>query len=273
MSNWTGKKFVYNTRMDVLTSTSNPFIKHIRFLRQKKARLETGTFLVEGIHHIGEAVEAGWEIESVAYAPESLTSGFAKSLLSRIAQAGARSQPVSVAVMESLADKENPQGILAVVKQKRYSFKDLAAVKRSAALVSPQDPGNLGTILRTLDAVDADAFFLLDGGVELFHPTAVRASMGTVFWKPVVQTTFSEFLVWARGKNMQLIGSSSKADVDYHTLVPQEPWVLVLGSEQKGLSPEQTAACDVTVSLPMRGRTSSLNLAVAAGVLLYQYSK
>jgi TrmH family RNA methyltransferase len=120
--------------------------------------------------------------------------------------------------------------------------------------------------------VDADALFLLDGGVELFHPTVVRASMGTIFWKPVVQTSFAEFRSWAREKNIQLIGSSSKADVDYHTLIPQEPWILILGSEQKGLSPEQTAACDVTVSLPMRGRASSLNLAVAAGILLYQYS-
>ncbi|GMV32391.1 MAG: RNA methyltransferase [Chloroflexi bacterium CFX1] len=258
--------------MDVLTSASNPFVKHIRSLRQKKVRAEAGTFLVEGIHHIGEAVEAGWEIESIAYAPETLRSTFAKDLLTRISQHGARSQPVSAAIMESLADKDNPQGILAVVRQKSYSLGDLKAMKRGAALVSPQDPGNLGTILRALDAVKGDALFLLDGGVELFHPTVVRASMGAIFWTPTVQASFADFVKWARKWNVQLIGSSSKADADYRSLVPQESWVLVLGSEQKGLSPEQTAACDATVSLPMRGRASSLNLAVAAGILLYQYS-
>lgn len=259
--------------MDILTSTSNPFIKQVRALRQKKARAESGTFIVEGIHHVGEVIEAGWEVDAIIYAPELLTSGFAKDLLSHAARLELRLQPVSGAVIESLADKENPQGILAVVKQKQYSFAEMKSIKSAVALVSPQDPGNVGTILRSMDAVGVDALFLIDGGVELFHPTVIRASMGTLFWKPVVQASFEYFQTWARKSNWQLIGTSAKADVDYHTLVPQVPWVLVLGTEQKGLSPEQTAACDVTVSLPMRGRVSSLNLSVAAGVLLYQYMK
>jgi tRNA G18 (ribose-2'-O)-methylase SpoU len=96
--------------------------------------------------------------------------------------------------------------------------------------------------------------------------------MGTLFWKPIVQAPFNEFLDWARQENYQLIGASAKADVDYQTLIPQTPWILILGNEQKGLTREQTAACAATVSLPMRGRVSSLNLAVAAGILLYQFS-
>jgi TrmH family RNA methyltransferase len=115
--------------------------------------------------------------------------------------------------------------------------------------------------------------FLLDGGVELYHPSVVRASMGTLFWKPIVQTSFEEFIKWSRQGSYQLIGTSAKADVNYDTLVPQTPWTLLLGNEQKGLTKEQTAACDVTVSLPMKGRVSSLNLAVAAGVLLYQFGE
>jgi tRNA G18 (ribose-2'-O)-methylase SpoU len=97
--------------------------------------------------------------------------------------------------------------------------------------------------------------------------------MGTLFWKPVVQMPFGDFIQWARGQNFQLISTSAHGDVEYHTLVPQTPWVLVLGNEQKGLSREQMDACDITVSLPMQGRVSSLNLSVAAGVLLYQFSK
>lgn len=258
--------------MDLLTSASNPFVKHIRGLRQKKARVESGSFLVEGIHHVGEAVEAGWDVEAILYSPGQLTSSFAKDLITRAHQLKSRIQPVSIEVMESLADKENPQGILAVVKQKFFSFDDLKTIGHGVALVSPQDPGNLGTILRTMDAVGIDALIQLDGGVELYHPTVIRASMGTIFWKPVVQSSFGDFMAWARKNGIQVIGTSSKADVDYHTLVPQERWALVLGNEQKGLSSEQSAACDVTVSLPMRGRVSSLNLSVAAGVLLYQYA-
>ena len=252
----------------LITSPSNPLIKQARALRQKKARVESGLFLVEGIHHVGEVVEAGWEVETILYASGLLTSPFAHDLITRLSF---QPQPVTAQVMESLADKDNPQGILAVVHQKRTQLKDLKPIVRAVALVASQDPGNVGTILRTMDAVGADALFLLDGGVELYHPSVIRASMGTLFWKPIVQTSFDEFLKWSRQGKYQLIGTSAKADVDYHTLVPQLPWILLLGNEQKGLAKEQTAVCDVTVSLPMQGRVSSLNLAVAAGVLLYQF--
>jgi TrmH family RNA methyltransferase len=129
-----------------------------------------------------------------------------------------------------------------------------------------------------MDAVGADALFLLDSldptraSVELYHPTVVRSSMGTLFWKPVIQASFQEFVEWARRGNCQLIGTSTHGDVEYQTFNPQMPWILLLGNEQKGLSPEQIRACDVTVSLPMKGRVSSLNLAVAAGVLLYRFA-
>jgi TrmH family RNA methyltransferase len=258
--------------VDVITSFSNPLVKQARALRQRKARADSGLFLVEGIHHVGEAVEAGWGIEAILYAPEILTSTYAKKLLKETSRLKLKLQPVTAQVMESLSDKENPQGILGVVHQKQSDLGELKSVRRTVAVVSPQDPGNLGTILSTVDAVGADALFLLDGGVEPYHPTAVRASMGTLFWKPVVQTSFDEFANWARNHRFQLIGTSAHADVDYYTLIPKEPWVIILGTEQKGLTPEQTSVCDVTVALPMRGRVSSLNLAVAAGILLYRFS-
>ena len=265
-------RIIYNGVMHkpLITSLSNPLIKQARALRQKKARVESGLFLVEGIHHVGEVVEAGWDVETILYASGLLTSPFAHDLISRL---NFQPQPVTAQVMESLADKENPQGILAIVRQKKTQLKDLKPIRRAVALVASQDPGNVGTVLRSMDAVGADALFMLDGGVELYHPTVIRASMGTLFWKPVIQTSFDEFIKWARQEKHQLIGTSAKADSDYHALIPREPWSLVLGNEQKGLSPEQTAACEVTVSLPMHGRVSSLNLAVAAGVLLYQFSK
>jgi TrmH family RNA methyltransferase len=261
----------------LITSLSNPLVKQARALHQKKARLESGSFLVEGIHHVGEVIEAGWDVELILYAPDLLTSPYARDLLARL---GTKPQPVSAQVMGSLADKDNPQGILAIVRQKRTQIDELnhsaapgaRPVRYAAALVAPQDPGNVGTILRTLDAVGADALFLLDGGVELYHPTVIRSSMGTLFWKPVIQTSFDDFVRWARQGNYQLIGTSAHGEVNYQTLVPQTPWILVLGNEQKGLTDAQTTACDVAVSLPMKGRVSSLNLAVAAGILLYHFT-
>ena len=126
--------------------------------------------------------------------------------------------------------------------------------------------------MRTLDAVDADALFILEGGVDLYHSTCVRASMGTLFWKPVVRGGYKEFTCWAKDNKIQLIGTSVRGQVDYWEVKPGDsPWLLVLGNEQKGLMDEQIIACDVTVFLPMRGRVSSLNLSVAAGVLLYAF--
>ena len=253
----------------LITSLTNPLIKKTRALRQRKARAETGLFITEGLHHVGEALEAGWEIASILYSPDVLTSDFGRDLISRVMPAA---QPVSAQVMESLADKDNPQGILAVVHQRLTRLDDLESVRMGVAVVSPQDAGNVGTILRTLDAVGADALFLLDGGVDPYHPTSVRASMGTIFWKPIIQTSFDEFMSWSRRGGYQLIATSAHSQRNYLELKPDLPWILLPGSEQKGLLPEQIRACDVSVSLPMRGRASSLNLAVAAGILLYQFA-
>jgi TrmH family RNA methyltransferase len=259
---------------ELITSLSNPLIKQARSLRQKKGRAETGLFLVEGIHHVGEAAEAGWDIQAALYAPDLLTSEFARDLIARLEAKQIRTQPVSAQVMESLADKDNPTGLLALVSQRASALAGLSAanVFSAVALVSPQDPGNLGSILRTMDATGVDALFLLDGGVDEFHPSVIRASMGTIFWNTIVRASFDEFLQWSRKSGMQLIGTSAHAQNDYRTVKPTSPWALVLGSEQKGLSASQIDACDISVSLPMRGRVSSLNLSVAAGILLYQFT-
>jgi RNA methyltransferase, TrmH family len=252
----------------MITSRSNPLVKQVQALRQRKVRTETGLFLVEGIHPVGDALEAGWEIESILYAPDTLTSNFARDLISRVST---NLQSVSAQVMESLSDKDNPQGILAVVRQKELRMVDLASIRCGAAIISPQDPGNVGTILRTLDAVKADALFLLDGRVDPYHPTSVRASMGTIFWMPIVQTSFVEFVDWSQKNGIRLIGTSAHAEMDYSKFRSGYPWIILLGSEQKGLLPEHVEVCDLVVSLPMRGRASSLNLAVAAGIFLYQF--
>jgi TrmH family RNA methyltransferase len=261
-----------NMGRSVITSLSNPLVKQARALRQRKARTATGLFLVEGIHHVGEVVAAGWEVDTLLYAPDLLSSDFAAALLEQANSKGILCQPVSAKVMDSLAGKEHPQGILALVRQRDQTLADLSPdqFRRGVAVVSPQDPGNVGTILRTIDAVGADGLIILDGGVDLYHPSCVRASMGTLFWKPVVRTGFDAFLTWSRSKGYHLLGSSTHASLDYRNFDPDNsPWILLLGSEQKGLSMEQIEACDQTVSLPMHGRASSLNLAVAAGILLY----
>ena len=256
-----------------LSSHTNPLVKQIRALRQRKGREETGMFLVEGIHHVGEAVEAGWGIEALVYAPDQLTSDFARRLVDEQSRQKVRCVALSAELFRAIAEKDNPQGVLAVVRQRHLELSDIHPehFHFGAALVSPQDPGNVGTILRSLDAAGADGLFLLEGGVDPYHLSCIRASMGTIFWKSLVQVSFDDFILWARMNGYQLVGSSAHAEIDYRAFKHGgKPTILVLGNEQKGLSQEQMAACDVTVSMPMRGRVSSLNLAVAAGILLYK---
>jgi TrmH family RNA methyltransferase len=248
---------------------SSPLIKQARVLRRRGARHETGLFLVEGIHQVGAAIEAGWEIEAILYAPETLKSPYALELIGRFA---GRVEPVSAALFLQLSEKENPQGIVAIAKQRHTGLDKLSQLIFGAALVSPQDPGNVGTVLRTLDAVGGHALLLLDGGVDQFHPTVIRASMGACFWVPIVEAGFSEFQQFRLEEKWQLIGTAARATLDYRNVIPRQPWILLLGSEQKGLTEEQKDACDYTVSLPMRGHSSSLNLGVAAGVVLYTFA-
>jgi RNA methyltransferase, TrmH family len=258
--------------MIVITSKTNPKIKDIRALRQHKARQESGLFLVEGIHPVGEAVQAGANLDCLCYAPDILASEFAYQLVATQAAAGVPCLAVSAEVFATLADKEHPQGILAVIRQPNNSLDQLTPQNFpwGVALASPQDPGNIGTVMRTIDAIGASGLLLLDGGAEPYHPNAVRASMGTIFWYPMVSASFTDFVAWARRYGYMIYGTSSHANTDYQSL-PQftQPALLLLGSEQKGLSPQQLQVCDCTLSLPMRGHVSSLNLAVAAGVMLY----
>ncbi len=256
----------------MITSRQNPLIKEVRALRRARTRRERGLFLIEGIFHVGEAVAAGWQLETLLYAPDLLTSVFARRLVQDYEAAGGVVRAVAAEIFADLTGKDNPQGVLAIGRRRVETLTpQSAAPPRSVALVAPQDPGNVGTILRTLDAVGADALFLLDGGVDPFHPTLVRASMGALFWKPIYCASRADFWAWAQAQGIWVLGTSAHAARGWRDLRPPagQPSALLFGSEQKGLSAEDLSACAETVSLPMRGRTTSLNLAVAAGVLLY----
>lgn len=262
--------------MTVITSRSNTRIKQARALRQRKARQESGLFLVEGIFQVGEAVAAQEaakiKIEALFYATELLRSDFALDLIQRQSSQGTPCYATSVDVFQSMADKDNPQGILAVVQKPPAQLEGLSpdTFPWVVAIVASQDPGNVGTILRTIDSVGASALLLLDSSVDPYHSGAVRASMGTIFWLPVICTSFADFTHWAVKHHYHIYGTSAHGEVDFRA-VPQYsfPLILLMGSEREGLTNDQAAKCQQVIRLPMRGRASSLNLAVATGVMLY----
>ncbi len=254
-----------------ITSRQNSKIKQARGLLQHKQRAASGLFLVEGLRHVGEAVEAGAPVEYVLYAPELLHGDYADKLLADIRQRELPLYTVSSDVLDSVAEKDNPQGIVAVVQQQLTDLAQLSPANFpwGVAVVAPQDPGNLGTILRTVDAAGAGGLILLDGGVDPYHPGAVRASMGVLFKLPLVAAGFSQFEDWCRAQGYHLYGSSAAGEAAYNRVAYRKPAILLLGSEREGLSERQKAACSQVVQLPMRGSSTSLNLSVAAGVLMY----
>jgi RNA methyltransferase, TrmH family len=258
--------------MSLINSRSNPKVKLARALRQHKARQASGLFLVEGIRHVGEAVEAGAPIDAIYYAPNLLKSDFGLQLVGGQEQAGIPCYALSAEAFASIAEKENPQGLLAVVHQGSTRLKQLNPrnFEWGVALISPQDPGNLGTILRAIDAAGANGLILLDESVDPYHPSAVRASMGALFWYPLVSASFGEFAGWANQNGYHIYGTSAHASLDYRQVQSySRPRILLMGSEREGLSSTQTAICEQVIRLPMGGRATSLNLGVATGIFLY----
>jgi TrmH family RNA methyltransferase len=265
--------------MTTLLSRNNPKIKQIRqLLNQRKQRDFWRLFAVEGIRHVGEACAAHVNVEYICYAPDMLTSDFALRLIQEQSNEGIPCFAVGREVFSSLASKDNPQGILAVVHQPNLQLDNLTSenFKFGVALVAPQDPGNIGSILRTVDAAGASGLLLINDptnnqfSADPYHPNAVRASMGAIFWYPVISTDFPSLVRWAQANVYHVYGTSSHASMDYRNSEKYEfPLILLMGSEREGLTTDQAAICDAMVRIPMQGRVTSLNLAVATGIMLY----
>jgi TrmH family RNA methyltransferase len=263
--------------MELITSRHNLKIKQARLLRKSPSRRSDRLFLVEGIHHVGEALEAssastGFEVTQIIYAPDQLKSAFANQLVESAWGRGIPCHATTLDVFESVAGRENPQGILAVARYPERSLDEFNPdrFEWGVALVEPQDPGNIGTILRTIDAVGASGLILLDGGADPYHPNAVRASMGVLFWYPIVSTSFDQFIAWSKSLGYTIYGTSAHGDAPYRAgMSYSRPCILLMGSERQGLSEAQREFCDQIISLSMKGRATSLNLAVATGVILY----
>jgi TrmH family RNA methyltransferase len=212
------------------------------------------------------------KIETIVACTELLTHPYGRKLLRALGDAGTSVLEVSVNVFRSLSIAEEPQGIGAVVRQ-RWEHIDRVRPDFGLcwlALDTVRSPGNLGTILRTMDAVGGAGLILLGGAIDPYAPSVVRATMGALFTQRFVRTTDAEFARWRARHRVTLIGTSPHASEDYTSLRYPERLVLWMGGERKGLSDDQVGLCDRIVRIPMVGQSDSLNLATATGVLLYQ---
>lgn len=256
----------------LITSIANPQIKAIRKLRERKERQETGLYLVEGLRIVTEAIQQAAPLQTLLVAPELLTSSVGRDLLAEAAKRNTSILEVSAAVFASLSHKEGPQGLAAVLHQQYLPLQQIAPQAGQSWIIldSVQDPGNLGTILRTHDAVGGQGVILLDQSTDAYDPTAVRASMGALFSQRLVRASLEEFRTWQQANHLPVIGTSDKASRDYHFFSYPNPLLLLMGSERQGLQAEHLHLCQDVVCIPMQGRSDSLNLAVATALVLYE---
>jgi len=254
-----------------VTAFSNATVKRLRSLRDKKARRAEGLFLAEGLRIIAEARDSGRLPEIVAFSAEGAKHPLAAEIIAEAEAAGADAIETTPDILSKMSGKDNPQLLLGAYRQPDTSLGRIDRSKSDLWIVAQalRDPGNLGTILRTGDAVGAGGLILVDDCVDPFSVEAVRASMGALFTQQIATARWDEFIAWLRAGDGQLVGTSLKATDDYLEASYRKPCFLLIGNEQQGLPAEYEAECDLLVKIPMAGRADSLNAAMATAVMAF----
>ena len=254
-----------------ITAFSNSTVKLLRSLRDKKARRAEGLFLAEGLRILAEARDSGRLPEIVAFSPEGARHPLAAQIIAATEAAGGDAIETTADILSKMSGKDNPQMLLGAYRQPETSLERIDRAKAPLWIVvqALRDPGNIGTILRTGDAVGAGGLILIDDCADPFSVEAVRASMGALFTQDIATARWPEFVTWLRSGEGQLVGTSLKAADDYLEADYRRPSFLLIGNEQQGLPADYEAECDLLVKIPMAGRADSLNAAIAAAVMAF----
>ena len=255
-----------------ITGFSNPTVKFVRSLREKKHRKREGKFLAEGLRLLTDAREAGKLPELLLMAEGRDDHPLLSTLEQAVAQAGGDIVELPLDILAKITGKDNPQSVAGVFGE--WDTR-LTALDRKAAPIwlvaqALRDPGNIGTMLRTGDAVGAGGLILLDDCADPFSVEAVRASMGAIFTQHVAQARWDDFIQWLRQDDGQLVAASLRDALPYRGAPYAAPCFVMVGNESRGLPEEYELACDLRVTIPMLGKADSLNAAVAAAVLAYE---
>lgn len=255
-----------------ITGFSNPTVKALRALRDKKHRRREGRFLAEGLRLLTDARDSGRVPEMLVLSTARDPHPLLAALEAEVSAAGGEIIETPPDILSKITGKDNPQAVAGVFAEFDTA---LSALDRSRAPIwlvaqALRDPGNLGTMLRTGDAIGAGGLILIDDCADPFSVEAVRASMGAVFTQAIAQAEWDEFLPWLRGGEGQLVAASLRDARPYRDAPYTAPCFVMVGNESRGLPEEYELACDLRVTMPMRGRADSLNAAVAAAVLGYE---
>lgn len=253
-----------------VTSPQNALVKLAKSLDRKKARLESGLFLAEGVRHVREGLELGWNLDTLLFSAAAETRSATLTLAEDALRQNVRVVRVSPKILEAIAKRDNAQSVIGLFRHRHVALEDLTSAPFIIALERIKDPGNLGTIMRTLDSVGGGGIVLLEESCDPFSVEAVRASMGSIFAAPVVKTDFAAFDAWRREHGFTMVGTTLKGSTRHTDTDFGEKTVLLMGNEQSGMPDSWADACDGLVRLPMAGRADSLNLAIATAVTSYE---
>jgi TrmH family RNA methyltransferase len=255
-----------------ITGFSNPTIKAVRALREKKHRKREGRFLAEGLRLLTDARECGRLPELLLMAEGREGHPLLDALETAVSAAGGDVIEMPEDLLAKVTGKDNPQAVAGVFAEwdTRLEALDRAGAPLWLVAQAMRDPGNLGTMLRTADAVGAGGVILLDDCADPFSVEAVRASMGAIFTVPLAQARWDDFRGWLRAGPGQLVAASLREAVPYRGAPYAAPCFVMVGNESRGLPEDYEMACDLRVTMPMKGRADSLNAAVAAAVLAYE---
>ena len=256
----------------MITSAANPLVKRIRKLRDRKHRKAEGVFFVEGVQPVWRAHEAGADIEMLVIAPDLIAGGPADALVGEFERVGGAVARLTAEAFASISDRDGPTGVAAIIREPTTRLDDLSVTSTSVfvGLYEVASPGNLGTIIRTADSFGVGGIVLIGDTADPFAPAAVKASMGSLFALPVVHVeTPAETFGWAKTSNVSVVTTSARGRAVLGEAPLPQPSLILFGSEGDGLPAGFLDCGDVDVRIPMRGTASSLNLAVAAGIVLY----
>ena len=261
----------------MISSTGNGKIRElVRIRKSAKERAERGVFLVEGVKMFREIPP---DLCMEVYVSESfLKTEEGTAVISLLRETRVTPELVSDSVFQYLSDTRSPQGILAVVRQLRYELKDLMAAdapERKAPLIivleNLQDPGNLGTIIRTAEAAGSSGILLSKGCADLYNPKVTRSTMGSIFRVPFVYAkVLSDAILQLKESGIRMLAAHLEGSVDLYEESFAGPAAILIGNESRGLSDETAALADQTVRIPMSGSVESLNAAVAAAVCMFE---
>ncbi|MEN9909074.1 MAG: hypothetical protein RLZZ540_2223 [Bacteroidota bacterium] len=254
--------------MKQITSIQNPFIKSLVLLQEKsKNRRQTGTFLIEGVREISLAVKGNYEIETVLFYPEICSEIEAKKLAK-----SAELIEINKDVFQKLSYRETTEGVLAVAKSKSLQLSDLklSAIPLILVAEAPEKPGNIGALLRTADAANLDAVIIANPKSDLYNPNIVRSSVGCLFTNQIASASTTEIISFLKEKNINFYCATLQNSTSYHTQDYTKPTALVVGTEATGLTQEWRDAATQNIIIPMQGEIDSMNVSVAAAILIFE---